>query len=127
VLITKDTEGSVLLEALAALAIISGAVVMGLNGFVEASARLKRSEDRLTALALARNLITETIGSATSVPSESEGVTNSGLAWSIKVYQEFAREQTYLVKPYRLVVTVARREAAPLVVLETTGIALEQH
>jgi len=36
---TAET-GSVLIEALAALAIISTAVVMGLHGFVEATARV---------------------------------------------------------------------------------------
>jgi Tfp pilus assembly protein PilV len=71
-------SGSVLIEALAALAIMSTAVVMGLGGFAETLARLRQADDRLLALTLARNLLTETMGSASSMPADSEGTSDEG-------------------------------------------------
>ena len=121
-----EEEGSVLIEALAALAIISTAVEMGLSGFADAVERLKWTDEKLEALSLARNLMTETLGSANSVASQKRGTSDSGFSWSIKSYQQPRPERGYLVKPYKVVVTVAKHEGAPLVVLETMAITLDR-
>jgi type II secretory pathway pseudopilin PulG len=125
--IIEDTEegGSVLIETLAALAIISTAVVMGLHGFAEAAARLKRAEEQMTALTLAQNLIAETLGTATTVPADRHGISDTGFHWSIKVHRELVHARHFLARPYGLTVTVARAGGPPLVV-ETTAIALDR-
>ena len=124
--ITNTGEtGSVLIEALAALAIISSAVVLGLSGFADATARLRRTDDRLEALSLARNLMTETLGSTVSVPSERHGISDSGFSWSIRTYQESYPEHRYVAKLYTVIITVAKREMV-VVILESTGISLER-
>jgi hypothetical protein len=124
--ITNTGEtGSFLIEALAALAIISSAVVLGLSGFADATARLRRTDDRLEALSLARNLMTETLGSTVSVPSERHGISDSGFSWSIRTYQESDPEHRYVAKLYTVIITVAKREMV-VVILESTGISLER-
>lgn len=122
----RGEEGSVLIEALAALAIISTAVVMGLSGFADAVERLKWTNEKLEALNLARNLMTETLGSAVSIPSQKRGASETGFSWSIRSCQEPTSKQGYLAKPYKVVVTVAKHEGPPLIVLETTAIALDR-
>lgn len=123
----EDAEeaGSILIETLAALAITSTAVVMGLHGFAEAAARLKRTEERMTALTLAQNLIAETLGTAKSVPADRHGVSDRGFHWSIKVHRKLVHAHHFLARPYGLTITVARPDGPPLVI-ETTAIALDR-
>jgi type II secretory pathway pseudopilin PulG len=119
-------SGSVLIEALAALAIMSTAVVMGLGGFAETIARLRQADDRLLALTLARNLVTETIGLASSMPSGSEGTSEEGFRWSIEIREKPSRHQAFLLKPYKILVKVSQADGSPLIVLETTALALDR-
>jgi type II secretory pathway pseudopilin PulG len=125
--ITKDaTEtGSVLIEALAALAIISTTVVVGLHGFAQSTGRLKRTEEQMTALTVAENLIAETMGTAKFVPANRHGVSESGLQWSIKIHRELVRGHHFLARPYGLTVTVAGA-GGPSLIVETTAIALDR-
>jgi type II secretory pathway pseudopilin PulG len=121
---TAET-GSVLIEALAALAIISTAAVMGLHGFAEATARVKRTEDQMTALTMAENLIAETLGTAATIPAERHGVSDLGLQWSIKVQREQVRAHHFLARPYELTITVGEAND-PFLTIETTGIAVDR-
>jgi type II secretory pathway component PulJ len=117
--------GSVLIEALAALIIVSTAIIMALHGFAEATARLKRTEEQLAALTLARNLIAETTGSSVYVPAERDGVSETGLYWSVKVHRDHVGGSQFLAKPYALMVAVRRGDHSPLLAIETRDVALE--
>jgi hypothetical protein len=119
-------SGSVLIEALAALAIISTAFVMGIGGFAEAITRLRQADQRMAALILARNLVAETMGTASSMPLNRAGTSEEGFRWSIEIREKPDRHKTFLVKPYRIVVKVSEDDGSSLIVLETTALVLER-
>ncbi|HEY7765519.1 MAG TPA: hypothetical protein VIB38_11065 [Aestuariivirgaceae bacterium] len=122
----ENQSGSVLIEALAALAVLSIAAVIGLGGFAEALARLRQADDRLLAVTFARNLITETIGQASSIQSSSQGTSEEGLRWSIEIREKPGRHQAFLVKPYKIVVKVSQKDGSSLIVLETIALSLDR-
>lgn len=117
---SASESGSVLIEALAALVVLSTAVILSLNGFADATARLKEVEERLAALSEAHNLLVENIGRATLVAGENRGFSEAGFAWTVKVSEETSGKASFLARPYRISVSVEKELGkAPAVVLET--------
>jgi hypothetical protein len=114
----KSEAGTVLVEALVALAITSSAVMMSLNGFVQGAGRLKLAEQRLLALAEARSIIAELTGSYFLNPSTGRGVTPAGFPWTMTISEEAISATPFLAKPFRisLKVTMQHGSALPIIV-----------
>jgi hypothetical protein len=111
-------NGSVLIEALAALAIISLTVVASLNGFAESIHRLQQAEERLSALGEARSLVARTSGAEALSTGTIRGETPSGRTWTVVV--EEASPASGGVRLFRISTAVeSKRQKAPLIMLRT--------
>ena len=121
-------DGSVLIEALAALAIISLTVVASLNSFAESIHRLQQAEERLSALGEARSLVARTSGAEALSTGTIRGETPSGRKWTIVVEEE-ATTASGGVRLFRISTAVTSKyQKAPLIMLRTltvTGVKPE--
>jgi type II secretory pathway pseudopilin PulG len=120
----NSEEGSVLIEALAALAIISMVIIMALNGLSESVRGLERAELQLSALAEARSRIAELSGADFLSSSVKEGVSATGLGWRIIVREDGSSANRQTARPFRVSIEVeAKTGAGASVALNTIVIA----
>jgi type II secretory pathway pseudopilin PulG len=120
----NSEEGSVLIEALAALAIISTVIIMALNGLSEAVRGLERAELQLSALAEARSRIAELSGADFLSTSVKEGVSATGLGWRIIIREDGLSANPQTARPFRVSIEVdAKVGGGSSVALDTIVIA----
>jgi hypothetical protein len=122
----RDSEdGSVLIEALAALAIISTVIIMALSGLSEAVRGLERAELQLSVLAEARSRLAEVSAADFLSSSVEEGVSATGLGWRITVKEDSSYvKQQQTARPFWVSIEVETRAAgASSVALDTVVIA----
>jgi type II secretory pathway pseudopilin PulG len=107
----NSEEGSVLIEALAALAIIFTVIIMALNGLSEAVRALERAEMQMSALAEARSRLAEVSGADFLSSSVKEGVSETGLAWKVIINEDGSSADPRTARPFRVSVEVEAIEA----------------
>lgn len=118
----NSEEGSVLVEALIAFAVLSAVLVMSVGAFSNGAARMRQVEERLTLLSSARAVLVEFSSGEVFVPGRISGTTVEGFSWTADVSEmEWPRPGTAL-RPFRVVLHIARSLGTSSLRLETYSI-----
>jgi type II secretory pathway pseudopilin PulG len=84
----EEEDGSILIESIVALAILSLTLTASLSSFADGIRRLQQAEKRVLVLAEARNLIAQASGADFLAGGVAEGEDGLGLRWRLTVEEK---------------------------------------
>jgi hypothetical protein len=115
-----NESGTILLEALVALAITASVMIMWGSSIGPSAKRLRLAEERMLAMAGARSLIAELSGAHFVTPSDQTGFTADGFAWTAKFAPAEFPAPSFVVKLFRVSLQISGKDdKTPPITIET--------